>query len=372
MSKARGGYTLRKDGLYVVRITGPNGKRISRYAKTEREAKRLLRDMQARTFSGETPTDSRTSVRAFVEWWLEHRAGRNRAPGTVNEYRSRLNRHVVPVIGNLAVGDVTELDVERVFDELSAKGRTASTIRGTRNALAAMFTDARRAKLVRVNPVRDAMLPEDAERGEARAVPTTAEVRALLSQLKGTELGRLALLLAYTGARIGEALAAVESDFDLDTKVPTWTIARTLARGEKGRTYVKGSTKTRRDRTIVLEPAVVRAMREQRKHVRGLRGAARWWSDGDAFVFPTSIGTARDPRNTRRELHEAAPKWPYGWHELRHYAASIAILDPNVPLAAVSKGLGHASTRTTEQVYVGLVEEAATRFGRAVSQALEQ
>ena len=361
-----GGISQRKDGLFVVRITDPaTGKRVARYAKTEPEARKLLRSMQARVHNGERAADGRQTVRAYAEWWLEHRAGRGRSGATVNEYQSRLTVHVLPVIGGMKLGQVTELDVEDVLDGMARAGKSISTIRGTRNVLGAMFTDAVRGKVINANPVRGAVLPEGAKPATPRAVPTDAEVAALLDAVEGTEVGRIVLLVTFTGCRIGEALGMRWDDVDLDAG--RWTVGQTLTRDRRGRTIIGETTKGRAARSLLLEPVVVEMLREQRIDVNRRRLAARVWND-DTLVWPTSWGTHRDESNTREELHEAAPDWPYTFHELRHYLASIGILDGDV--TSVSKFLGHKSTRTTMDVYAHLMDDASKRIGEAISRRL--
>ena len=112
-------------------------------------------------------------------------------------------------------------------------------------------------------------------------------------------------------------------------------------------------------------------LREQKRHVAEIRLAARVWGDPGDWVWPTSWGTFRDPSNTRDDLREAAPDWPYGWHELRHYLASVGLLDAGLPMAALSKYLGHASTRTTADIYGHLLAETSHRIGGSITRALE-
>jgi integrase len=87
-------------------------------------------------------------------------------------------------------------------------------------------------------------------------------------------------------------------------------------------------------------------------------------------VFPTSIGTARDPHNARTVLKPlaVASGFPGSFHALRHWFASIAVtLAPDV---TVSKVLGHARTSTTTDLYAHLRASDAARIAVAVSVAV--
>ena len=97
MSRAGGGIFPRKDGRLEVRVTDPTtGKRVSRYAKTPAEANKLLRGMAARVENGDQVADARMTLRTYSAWWFDHRAARTRSEGTIGEYQSRMNVHVLP------------------------------------------------------------------------------------------------------------------------------------------------------------------------------------------------------------------------------------------------------------------------------------
>jgi integrase len=84
-------------------------------------------------------------------------------------------------------------------------------------------------------------------------------------------------------------------------------------------------------------------------------GAA--WQDNDV-VFPTQIGTLRDPANFRRSFswitHQPGiGKWTP--NELRHTAVSFMAAD-GVQIEDIADVVGHDSTRMTAGVYRHLLE----------------
>lgn len=370
-SKAENGagsvYRRAGDGRWVAAFVDPiTGKRRVKYGATEAEARRALRAMTSRSDAGEVVLDVRMTLSVYAEAWLRDRGGRRRAPATVGEYRWRLEHYVLPLLGRKRVGDLTVVDVEDMLDALAAQGRSAATLRAVRNALAALLSDAIRARLLRTgNVARMAQLPDAP--GTAKVVPPSAEsVRRLLDATAGTELGRLLRLLAGTGARIGEALGARWSDLDLEAG--TWTVARTVSRDADRRVVLGDRTKSGAARTVALGPTLVETLREQRRAVAEARLGAAYWEDLD-LVFPTSVGTMRDPRNVRKDLRPvaAAAGFAGSFHALRHFVASVALAETaNETLTA--KVLGHARRATTTDVYGHLLDEDAL----GVSAALER
>ncbi len=368
-----GSITARSDGRWEVRVTDPaTGRRVSRYAKSEAAAGRLLRSMLGRAETGAPVADGRATLRVYAERWLTQRAPRRRGAATVREYRRRFDSYVLPTLGGVRLSELTSLDVEDVLDRLAERGLSQSTIRGTRNALAAMLSDAVRARHLVVNVAAAARLPEvDDVRGPVDA-PTAEEVLALIDAAQGTAVEHLVVVLATTGARVGEALGATWADVDVDRGV--WRIARTVTLDVDGRAVLGARGKTAAStRTVELPPIAVAALRAQRARVAELALAAGpLWDGGHELVFPSERGTVWDVRNARKIFGAAAARagFPGSFHALRHAFASaaVAVLPSD---AAVAKVLGHAKRATTTDLYAHLRAESSSAVAGAVVASLD-
>ena len=105
---------------------------------------------------------------------------------------------------------------------------------------------------------------------------------------------------------------------------------------------------------IVLEKVIAhRAVQDQERELAG----SAWHESG--MVFTTSIGTMLDTRNMLRHyyrLRNKAQLPKIRFHDLRHSAATILKM-AGVPDQAIQKLLGHASVRTTQDVYMHLSPE---------------
>ena len=248
----------RADGRFEIRVRdAATGIRVARYATTEREARKMLRAMLGRVDRGVVAADASATVRGYAEVWLAERAGRRRTESTVREYRRRLNKYVLPRIGGLKLSALTMLDVEDALDELVESGLSASTVRGSRIALAAMLTDAVRARHLAVNEAALARLPE-MDRSARAEVPTSVQVLDLLdAAIWFDEMAELLTVLATTGVRVGEALGAYWSDLDLEAGV--WEVQRTTTVNAAGVAVIGSRTKTGEGRRVALHDAAVAA-----------------------------------------------------------------------------------------------------------------
>jgi hypothetical protein len=155
---------------------------------------------------------------------------------------------------------------------------------------------------------------------DARERWLTAEERELLLGELPLEVGRLALFLVYTGARLGEALAL------------EW--GQVLADGVVF-TTLKGKSKRPRRRKVPLHP-----------RVEALLGVLRAETGGVGRVFRSSTGRAWTAHHqVDRVFKRAAER--LGWddvtpHTLRHTFASHLVMK-GVGLREVADLLGHSS-----------------------------
>ena len=299
---------LRKDGRWETRVIDPvTGKRRSAYAKTEAEARKKLREMVTRKETGETVLDRGISLADYTQKWLAGPALKGRRESTVREYRHRLETYVLPLIGRRKLGRLTVTDIELVLDEAAKRGFGRSSLRGLRNAISAMLNEAVRSRDLQTNVASSARLPEVAPRLRRTAPPWT-RWRRCWRKAKGTELYELLVLLVYTGCRIGEALGAKWSDFDLDAG--RWQLSRTTTLNLDGQVVLGDRTKTGEPRLVHLQPDAVAVLRAQSARVAARRlKAGSLWQDHD-LVFPTNVGTPQDSRNLRKGLREIAEE---GW-----------------------------------------------------------
>ena len=374
MENGKGSVFKRSDGRWVAKVFDPRtGKYQMGYESTQNKANERLRTMLNRVESKKSPLDSKVKVAVYAEKWLKERAGERRTPSTVNEYRSRFKVHIEPVIGQMRIDRVLQRDIESVLDAVAKKGRSRGTVKSVLNAMGAMFSDAERDRLIAVSPVKGALMPLMAPTTRSQD-PTTIEVRALLetfAECSGdaeAELGRIIVMCAHTGARIGEVLASKWSDIDLESGI--WDLSRTTTKDVNGRVTVGKRTKTGDVRQVELTDELVTALKVQRDFVAYRQSMTRLWNSED-WVFPSTIGTVKDAHNLRRLLKETAPDWNYTFHGLRRWFVSVGLLSAGVGMAQVSRLVGHRSIKTTTDTYNYLLVESSRKVLDSVSTALK-
>ena len=235
---------------------------------------------------GRTPDGPRTVTEAAEEWFLL-REGDWKYSTRVN-YRTALDKQVLPHLGRIAIQSLTPRRVEQWQDDLRRSGLSSSTVRQARIVLSGVYTMLLRHERVNSNPVLAVPAPKKKE-PDADFL-TIDESRALLAVAPDAQV-RARLLLAITlGLRQGEVLALRWSDIDLGD-APRLTVNGSLGR-QTGKGLVLDTAKTRKSRrTLPLSSVHVDVLKAHRAE----QNEFRLTSGGDfnlgEFVFTTGKGT---------------------------------------------------------------------------------
>ena len=116
-----------------------------------------LRERASARHGGSLKSTDRFSVAAAL--WLEQLdekvADGRRAPGTRDAYRRKLDRHVLPALGEVRLGEITTPLVDRVIQSIK-KQVGAPTARSSRSVISGVLGLAARHGAIVTNPVRDA------------------------------------------------------------------------------------------------------------------------------------------------------------------------------------------------------------------------
>lgn len=350
-------YTKFRDADGVTR-------RVSRNGKTKAAAERSLKAaLSERTTSDQATVQASSRFAEVAEPWFESvRTAVDRgelSPSTLDVYRSQLDRHVLPAIGQLRLREVT---VPRVDDLLSAvrNRRGASTAKTVRTVVSGVLGLAVRYGALGSNPTREtARIGGQAARAP-RAL-SLQERQDWLKQLEASdkasrwELPDLTRFMLATGVRIGEALAITWADVDLEAAAVevNYTVLRVKDRG-----LVRKSTKTSSGERTLRLPTWAVAMLRRRKDGN---------EDDTTPVFPDSFGGLRDPSNVLKVFRETRGE-SFAWvtsHVFRKTAATI-LDEAGLSARQIADQLGHSKPSLTQDVYMG-----RKAVGGDAAQALE-
>ena len=336
-----------------------SGKRhqLSGSADTEREAVELERRLRLQAQRGLT---GRLTLNELVQEWWEARP--RLAATTLANYRSNLDVHILPTLGERLVEEVRPRLVAAYLRHLADNGLAPGTVRKVRTVLSAVMSYAVLMEYAESNSVTKVPPPElhDAE----RVAPTVADTARILLAAEETDPDFLTFLwvAAEEGGRRGETLALRWGDIDFERACIT--IRAVISAGIDG-VHLRNRTKTKKPRTIAVSSITLERLTARLAWLEiGMSEAAGHLvkvHETD-YVFSGGTGSRRHPfdgepwrpdsttRRFRRVKERAGVSPDIDLHGLRHTMIT-ELLQAGVDPRTVMQRAGHSSTATTMTVY---------------------
>lgn len=249
---------------------------------------------------------------------------------TLIGYETNLRLHILPVIGDLEIGQLDKTAVKALVGGLTADGKGAGTVRNVKNTLSGLCEFAADAGAIKSNPCQGVKTPKPPA-DEMRFL--TAEEVAGLADAIDQRWRTLVIFAAYAGLRAGEISALRVGRLDLMRgKVHVVESAAEV----HGRLVI-GPTKTYENRTVSLPP-FLRDMLAEHLSSRA--------DDPDSFVFQSPEGGQIRHSSWSRRFFAPATREAgldgFRFHDLRHTCAALLISLGAHPRAIMER-LGHSS-----------------------------
>ena len=348
---------LNADGLNVLSF------------RQAQDAARAWFEEQGRIAAGIIAPAAPYTVREAAEDYLaayddRPKAGAAADPvGAKAQTKNTLDVYVIPLLGENAVADLT---AKQITDWHRRIARSPARLRSRRSAPARhaseeLTAEAQRKRRVTANHVltilkaalnhawREGKVPSDTawrkvkpfHNVDAPRIRYLTEIECVrLVNSCEIEFRPIVLAAILSGARYGELAAMKVADFNLDTNM----LAARAGKGGKER------------------------------HITLTSEGARFFADAtagrapDAKIFKRGDSAGWGKNHQQRPLAEGCRKAKISpaisFHILRHTHGSILAMK-GVPMAVISRQLGHASVRTTEKYYAHLAPNYVAETIRA-------
>lgn len=333
---------------WQVRYIDPAGQERARNFSRKADAEAFLHAIETDKLRG-SYIDPESGRITFAEWAAQVEAARlDVSPSTHARDDSLLRNHVLPTFGPFQLRAIEPTHLRQWVARLQAQGLAPSTVAKCFQIVARILEAAVTDGLLPHSPRRRVSLPKVAT--EERRFLSAEEV-AELAHVIDSRYRALVLFGAYTGTRLGEMAGLLTRDLDL----------------LRGVAHIQG-TKSRTSRRTVALSAF---LREELAHHLAVHGPGR-----DGHVFPSPEGGPLHPTNFRRRIWKPAVAASVGEpmrpHDLRHTHVALLIAAGEDPYV-ISQRLGHASIKTTYDIYGHLFEgrdqEAADRLDEVARRA---
>lgn len=333
-----------KSGLYRTKLkigTLPDGKPLYKWLSSTTRAGLEEEKRRARAYYIDGTASAEDQLfGAYAKEWFEVVKLPRVSPSTAANYRTALNRYVLPALGDRQLRAIRPMDLQRLLNGM--EGRGTATVNMVLVVMRAIFTSALRERLISSNPAVGLQMPQTAPARQKRAM-TSEECQRVEAVALSHPRGLFLALLYWLGVRSGEARGFKWGDVD-------WQHSRiSVERDIDSKAHdTEGELKTPGSRRILPIPAPL--MELLRAH-RGLPGA--YILPGSSPGRPmTGVMAKRHFRSLRDAAglpEEFSPHWMRHNYITRCRDSGLAAED-TMYLA------GHTSYKTTLRVYTHMTD----------------
>ena len=345
----------REDGRWEGRIVighKENGDPIFRYiyADTQKELTAKLRQNITAYQGVDLTEECRMTLSEWLDRWLEQMVAILR-PSTLEHYRSDMEHHVKPYLGQKKLTQITASDLRKLYDDLKKQGRVhprpgqsrglaTTTIHGIHTTLHHALKSAVDQRLLPHNPADHVEPPKVAHK--SMTILNEEQLDTFLAAVEQDPIWKDFFYTELTtGLRLGEICGLMWSDFD--ARKGTLRVNRTIHK-EKGGRLVTGDTKTYAGtRTIVLPDSTAELLRGRKKN------------SCSVWIFPNPL-KPEAPMNPSTAYHQLKKLLEENslpdlrFHDLRHTFATHALAN-GVDAKTLSGILGHTKASFTVDTY---------------------
>ena len=210
-SSGEGSISRRSDGRWQASIQ-VDGKRRTVYGRTRQDVVRKLDDLKRQAHAaGILPDPGSRTLNDLLDAWLETKSP-NVRPRTLADYADTCDRYLRPTLGKNPLSKVTPDRVARLYGRWQKQGKAKTALKCHRTLSQALALAVRWGWLGS-NPCDRVDTPR--YQPERKELWTAEQLRRFLDGTREHWLGSLWTFLAYSGCRLGEALALTWSDVDL-------------------------------------------------------------------------------------------------------------------------------------------------------------
>lgn len=364
------GISQRKNGMYQARFIDRFGNRKTIYDKNLRELKNKLNSEIYEDKKQLNIVDEKTTLDEWYKKWIDIHKYNVIRINTKCYYDSVYKKHISPVLGNVPISQITQLQIKGIIKKLDKSGYGYETQNKVRIILLDMFNKAMVDNFVLRNPCRGIKVPKD--KNSDRKALTKDEQSDFFECCRGTFYDNLFVVAVNTGLRPGEICGLKWSDIDLDKK--EISIERTLVYqkldGDEQKTFHFDPPKTRTSRRkvpinrqceIALKKQYIQSnIVKNRLHAKPINGfsdllfTTKYATPINSQIYLDAIRRIVDEVNLMKDDMEQMD--PFSGHTFRHTFATRCF-EAGIQPKTVQKYLGHATLQMTMDLYTHVLEE---------------
>nr|WP_194099378.1 site-specific integrase [Streptococcus pyogenes] len=373
--KKKNGTIVYRASIYLG-IDQMTGKRVktSVTGRTRKEVNQKAKHAQLDFLSNGSTIKRKVVIKTFKELshlWLETYKLTVK-PQTYDATVTRLNRHIMPTLGNMKVDKITASDIQMLINRLSKYYVNYTAVR---SVIRKILQQGVLLGLIDYNPARDIILPRKQPNAKKKVkFIDPSDLKSFLEHLESSQHKRYNLyfdavlyqLLLSTGLRIGEACALEWGDIDLENG--TIAINKTYNKNLK---FLSTAKTQSGNRVISVDKKTLRSLKLYQMRQRQLFNEVGARVSEVVFATPTRKYFNASVRQSALDTRcKEAGIERFTFHAFRHTHASL-LLNAGISYKELQYRLGHANISMTLDTYghlsKGKEKEAVLYYEKAMN-----
>ncbi|VGV51657.1 DNA integration/recombination/inversion protein [Streptococcus pyogenes] len=353
--KKKNGTIVYRASIYLG-IDQMTGKRVktSITGRTRKEVNQKAKHAQLDFLSNGSTIKRKVVIKTFKELshlWLETYKLTVK-PQTYDATVTRLNRHIMPTLGNMKVDKITASDIQMLINRLSKYYVNYTAVR---SVIRKVLQQGVLLGLIDYNSARDIILPRKQPNAKKKVkFIDPSDLKSFLEHLETSQHKRYNLyfdavlyqLLLSTGLRIGEACALEWGDIDLENG--TIAINKTYNKNLK---FLSTAKTQSGNRVISVDKKTLRILKLYQMRQRQLFNEVGARVSEVVFATPTRKYFNASVRQSALDTRcKEAGIERFTFHAFRHTHASL-LLNAGISYKELQYRLGHANISMTLDTY---------------------
>ena len=347
-----------------------NGKRVKKYKTFEKlsDARKALKEFTADKVKGIAIVPKETTVKEWIEYYMNDIILPNREKTTVYGYLNMVNNHIIPALGKTRIQKLSPQQVQKYYTMLiNEKELSANSVRKHHDFLKTVLKIAVQQDIILRNPL-DRVAPPKMKKKDIKFY-TSENLIKLLDLVIGNRLEIIVYIAVLLGLRREEICGLQWSNVDFEKRIIAIRDAKTMA----GSIIIDKNPKNKTSsRTLYITDELLDALkREKEKQEKNAEIL------GEGYIQNDLVVKWEDGREYRPNyISEVFTKFikdnnlpPITLHGLRHSFVTLGNAG-GATLFDLSKAAGHSTPDTTGRIYTHLDDKAHEELLKNITKSL--